>query len=796
MDERSRSGLEFAGILDVLQEGAVTPLGKERAGCLGPLEDVKHVREALAEAAEAQALLERGQEPLFAGVADIRPHLNQARVEGASLDPRSLWQIYETLQAARLLRAFFHREREAAPHLWDRASGLAPPEALCTMIREAITPEGEVSDAASPGLHRARSELRALREAIVAKLERMLASPTTQPALAEPIITVRNDRYVIPVKASAKGRIRGIVQDQSGSGLTIFLEPTPVVEMNNRLRMLLRREEEEVSKVLRSLTGEVGRNAERIGAVLERVGDLDLLIAKGRLAVRLRAAVPRVTEEPRLILRQARHPFLVRSTAPEQRPNKDGTEAEVGAVPIDLEVGGAFAVLVISGPNTGGKTVALKTAGLLTVMTLSGLPIPASPDSQVPCYRGVFADIGDEQSIAESLSTFSSHMSQIVKILARAGPETLILLDELGAGTDPSEGAALGIAILEALKQRGASVIATTHLEAVKAYAALTPGVEIASVEFDRECLTPRYSIRLGLPGQSYGLEIAGRLGLPGPILEKAREALPEGHHRSHSLIEALEVDRRQVDELRARLQEEVQRASTLKREAGELVVRLREGMSTLRHRAREEARQLLAELRQQGEELIRALREQGARPPEIRAFHQGLEALRGKVEATEAPPANGPRGGAEIQPGQWVNVAGTQQHGRVLTEVSGQGTVEVELKIGRVHLPVSALSVLSSPPPPRGEVPLFVERTQSVSSEINLVGCTVEEATRRLEKYLDGALVEGLRQVRVIHGKGTGVLRKAVHTYLTSHPLVEGFHLAEVNQGGSGATIAVLQGR
>jgi len=429
-------------------------------------------------------------------------------------------------------------------------------------------------------------------------------------------------------------------------------------------------------------------------------------------------------------------------------------------------------------------------------MTLSGLPIPASPDSQVPCYRAVFADIGDEQSIAESLSTFSSHMSQIVKILARAGPETLILLDELGAGTDPSEGAALGIAILEALRQRGASVIATTHLEVVKAYAALTPGVEIASVEFDRERLTPRYSIRLGLPGQSYGLEIAGRLGLPGPILEQAREALPEGHHKAHSLIEALEVDRRQVDELRARLQEEVQRTSILTREAEELVVRLREGMSTLRHRAREEARQLLAELRQQGEGLIRGLREQGARPPEVRAFYQGLEALRGKIEANEAPPANGPRGGAEIRPGQWVSVAGHEQHGRVLTEVSGQGTVEVELKVGRVHLPVSALSVLSSPPPPRGEVPLFVEKTQSVSPEINLVGCTVEEATRRLEKYLDGAFVEGVRQVRVIHGKGTGILRKAVHTYLASHPLVEGFHLAEVNQGGSGATIAVLQDR
>lgn len=799
MDDRTRTGLEFAGVLDFLEGAAVTPVGKGRASEVGPLETLPRVQEALAEAGEAKALLERGEEPSFDGVTDIRPHVNRARIEGASLDPRSLWHIYETLAATRRLRTFFQRERDAVPLLWNRARGLVVPERLCTVIGEAVTAEGEVADTASPELRKVRHELRDLRTAIVEKLERFLSSPSYQTALAEPIITLRNDRYVIPVKSSAKGKIRGIVQDQSGSGLTIFLEPSPVVEMNNRVRMLLRQEEEEVAKVLRSLTGEVRREADTVQALLELLGDLDHLMARGRLAVRLRAEIPRVTQDRRLILRGARHPFLVLDLAPRGlRGGDDAGEARgrprLAAVPIDLDVGGAFTALVITGPNTGGKTVALKTAGLLTLMTLSGLPIPASPDSQVPCYRDVFADIGDEQSIEQSLSTFSSHMGQVVKILAHAGPETLVLLDELGAGTDPSEGAALGIAILEALRERGTSVIATTHLEAVKAFAALTPGVENASVEFDVESLTPLYHIRVGLPGKSYGLEIAGRLGLPRRILEKARAVLPMGHQRTEGLLEALEASRRRVEDLRAQLQEEVYRASTLRREAEELVGRLRAAVKELTHRAQEEAKRFLAELRQQGEGLIRALRERGGQPEEVRAFHRAFEELRTSAEAVGIPAADGPRVDAGIEPGQWVTVAGLNREGRVLSPVSAQGTVEVELNVGRVHMPVAMLSPAAPPRRPGGEVPLFVERAQSISPEINVVGCTVDESTRRLEKYLDAAFLEGLGHVRVIHGKGTGMLRKGLHKFLKGHPLVERFHLADISEGGSGATVVALK--
>lgn len=794
MDDRTRTGLEFAGILDALQEAAITPLGKERASAVGPLESLERIEAALAEADEAKDLLLGGKEPPYGGVTDIRPHLQRARIAGASLDPRSLWHIRETLVAGRRLRTFFQEVKEAAPLLWKRASSLHTPEALCTAIEEAITPDGEVADAASPGLQGVRRELRALRAAIIAKLERYLRSPGYQSALAEPIVTVRNDRYVIPVKSAAKAKIRGIVQDQSGSGLTIFLEPNPVVAMNNQLRMLHRREEEEVAKVLRTLTAHVGREAKTVETLLELLGELDLCMAKGRLAVRLGAHRPRVTQDRRLILRQARHPFLVLGFDAVGHGEEGTTRS--AAVPIDMEVGGTFTVVVITGPNTGGKTVALKTAGLLTIMTLSGLLIPGSPDSQVPCYGAVFADIGDEQSIEQSLSTFSSHMSQVVKILAYAGDETLVLLDELGAGTDPSEGAALGIAILEALKEQGASVIATTHLDAVKSFAAITPGVENASVEFDVQRLTPEYQVRLGLPGKSYGLEIAGRLGLPQPVLEKARAFLPEGHRRTQAFLETLEVDRRQVDRLRAQFQEELRWVSSLRSEAEGLVARLRAGVKDLKRRVREEGREFLAELRQRGEALIGSLREQKARPEEIRGFRQGLEELRARVEVGETPPADGFQVDGEIGPGRWVTVAGLGRQGRVLTPVSQHGTVEVELHVGRVHLPISTLSPVPAPERPRGDTPIFVEKSQAISAEINLVGCTVEESTRRLEKYLDAAFVEGLRGVRVIHGKGTGTLRKGVHKFLTEHPLVEGFQLAEMSEGGSGATVVALRGR
>ena len=781
MDDRSLTSLEFDLIRDLVKGEAQTPLGKERAISLSHLGTREMVKQALQETGEAQGLLPRGEEPSLGGVSDIRSALTRAKVEGAYLEPHALWEIHETMTAARRLRIFFHQKREAIPLLWRRASRLLPPEPLLTLIRGAITPEGDVVDAASPGLYGVRRELQTLREAILAKLQRYLTTPAYQTALAEPIITIRNNRYVIPVKSSARTKIRGIVQDQSGSGLTLFLEPAPVVEMNNRLRILLRQEMEEVIKVLRRLTAAVRNETEQVQGTLEVLGDLDFIIAKARLAARLKAAIPEVSDGQRMILRQARHPFL------ELRG-----EGGAGVVPIDIEVGGDFTILVITGPNTGGKTVALKTVGLLALMTLSGLPLPASPDSEIPYYRAIFADIGDEQSIAQSLSTFSSHMSQIVKILEQAGPGTLVLLDELGAGTDPAEGGALGIAILEALRKQRASVIATTHLEAIKAFAALTPGMQNACVQFDLERLTPLYRVRLGLPGKSYGLEIAGRLGLSQSLLERARTFLTEGERKTQDLLETLEADRRQMEGLKAELEKEQERVRRLSRQLEQLWMALREEIKVLKRQAREEAKVLLMEIRREGERLLQDLRSREGR----RDFYQTLEELKGRLIEAEPAIADDPKGGCVIEAGQWVRIPGLNQEGLVLTPPSLQGMVEVQLKVGKVRLPITELLPVKSATGPRVPLPIFIERESKISPELSLIGCTVEEAKGRLEKYLDTAFLHGLQQVRIIHGKGTGVLRKGVHEFLKTSPLVEGFRLAEMSEGGSGATVVQLQSK
>jgi len=780
MDDRSLTSLEFHLLRDLVNGEAQTPLGKERILSLSPLGTREMVRQALRETGEAQDLLRRGEDPSLDGVSDIRPAFTRAKVEGAYLESQALWEVYETMMAARRLRVFFHRQREAAPLLWRRASRLLPPEALLTLIRETITPEGEVVDTASPGLHEVRRELQTLREAIVAKLERYLTSPAYQTAVAESIITIRNNRYVIPVKASARTKIRGIVQDQSGSGLTLFLEPAPVVEMNNRFRILLRQEMEEVIKVLRRLTAAVRNEMVPLEDTLEVLGDLDFFIAKARLAIRLNAAIPKVSDGQRMLLRQARHPFLALRAG------------GAGVVPIDIEVGRDFTTVVITGPNTGGKTVALKTVGLLTLMTLSGLPIPASPDSEIPYYRAIFADIGDEQSIAQNLSTFSSHMSQIVMILQQAGPEALVLLDELGAGTDPSEGGALGIAILEALREQRASVIATTHLEAIKAFAALTPGTQNASVEFDLERLTPLYRVRLGLPGKSYGLEIAGRLGLSPSLLTRARTFLTEGERKTQDLLETLEADRRQLEGLKADLEKERERVRRLSGQLEQLWSALAGEVKILRRQAREEAKALLMEIRREGERLLQDLRSREGR----RDFYQTLEELKGKCMEAEPAVADAPKGGGVIEPGQWVRIPGLNQEGRVLTPPSLQGMVEVQLKVGKVRLSVSELLPIKPAAEPPTPLPIFIEREAKISPEVSLIGCTVEEAKGRLAKYLDTAFFHGLRRVRIVHGKGTGVLRKGIHEFLKAHPLVEGFHLAEMREGGSGATIVQLQSK
>ncbi|MBI2081879.1 MAG: Smr/MutS family protein, partial [candidate division NC10 bacterium] len=559
---------------------------------------------------------------------------------------------------------------------------------------------------------------------------------------------------------------RGIVQDQSASGQTLFLEPEGVVEQNNRLRLLRQAEEREVRRVLTRLTGLVGTLADAIEETMQALAALDLLVARARLADRWQAARPALVADGRLLLRRARHPLLLEQAG--------GSDAAV--VPIDLEVGGRFRILVITGPNTGGKTVALKTAGLLVLMALAGLHIPASADSAIPVFDAVLADIGDEQSIAQSLSTFSSHIGQIGRILRQATPRSLVLLDELGAGTDPAEGAALGVALLEALLAQGAAAVATTHLEAVKAHAARTAGMENASVEFDLESLRPLYRLTLGVPGRSFALEIASRLGMPETILTRALAADRD----------AAEAARRQAEGMLAEAAETRERYQTLWSE-------LQREAASLRRKARADAEAAVAAVRREAEGLVERLRTVGADREAVKAFHRDLaEVGRGATEGIAPVPEASPV--PSLRPGQAVDLPGYRQRGTVLEEVAADGTVAIQLPVGKVRVPAAQVRLVA--PEAAAAAAPTVPAVEELPLELNLLGARVEEALSRAEQYLDDAFLAGAPRVRIVHGKGTGALRRAIADLLRAHPLVERFALADVTEGGSGVTVVELHRR
>jgi len=783
MDAHALKVLEFPAVLARLAREAATPLGREAAEALRPGTDPAAIADALDAVSEAREALLTTRLPMD-GVHDIREAVAAARIAGTWLDPVTLGEVASTLEAARRLRAAGATLKGSCPRLKAATQRLTPPADVLADLTRCLTPDGGIADEASAELKRLRKRVAAQREAILEALQGLLKGAAGQGALADRFVTLRNDRYVIPVTREGRGRIRGVVQDQSASGETLFLEPEAVVEENNRLRLLRKAEEREVRRILIRLTALVGREAGGIEAMLQALAALDLLLAKARLADRWKAARPALAADGRLILRGARHPLLL-----EQVPT-----AEAPVVPIDLEVGGRFRVLVITGPNTGGKTVALKTAGLLALMALAGLHIPASPDSAVPVFEAVFADIGDEQSIAQSLSTFSSHIGQIARILGEATGRSLVLLDELGAGTDPAEGAALGLAVLEALLRQGPAVIATTHLEAVKVHAARAAGMENASVEFDLETLRPLYRLSLGVPGRSFALEIASRLGVPGPIVDRAREILGPGALRASDLLADLASDQQAAASARREAEGLLAEAAEARERHQSLWSELQREAATLRRQARSDAEAAVAAARGEAERLVARLRDAGADREAIKAFQRDLADLAGRVTegvgpSPEASPA------PALMPGQAVLLPAYRQRGTVLEEVSADGTVAVQLPVGKVRVPASQVRPAVSEEEPAA-VAATLPAVGDLPLELNLVGERVEEAVRRAEQYLDDAFLAGATRVRIVHGKGTGALRRAIADLLRAHPLVERFCLAEANEGGSGATVVELQRR
>jgi DNA mismatch repair protein MutS2 len=718
------------------------------------------------------------------GIHDIRQEVGTARI-GRTLPGEDLFRIAECLQTAGEIHEFFKEFGADYPVLKERMDLLVVLPRIIQSIFSAIGPGGEVLDQASPKLHNLRTQARTLQNRVKDRLDSIVKSSDNQKYLQENIVTVRNGRYVIPVKQEYKSIFPGIVHDQSSSGATLFIEPMAVMEANNQLRQVEAEAEEEVFRILAQLSSQVGAAAQSIQINIEILKALDLIVAKARLSLEMDGIEPSLNHHGIIRLRGARHPLLTGDV-----------------VPIDLDLGDTFSTLVITGPNTGGKTVSLKTVGLLVLMAQSGMHVPAKAGTELSVFAGVFSDIGDEQSIEQSLSTFSSHMSQIVTILSNADSlNHLVLLDELGAGTDPAEGAALAMSILSILHQCGVRTIATTHYSELKAFAYNTPGVQNASVEFDIETLRPTYRLMIGTPGHSNAFAIASRLGLSAAVIDRAREILSPDHLRVEELIGQIVADKKKLEEdsriasqLRSRLEKE-------KVEYEKALIQIKNEREQVAKQAREEARTLVFETRREMEEIIQELRD--APPVEQRKIVNNVRyKLKSSLERLEDKPDPSTFGdsSAEFAVGDEVEVFQTGGTGVVIA-INGNeaqvqlGTMKVWISREKIrHRKSKNLKEKKKPTTvPSGVGNLGKEKVETISAELDLRGYTVEDALMEVDKYLDEAFLAGLAKVRLIHGKGTGALRSAIGEYLRKHPHVQKQRWGEDNEGGMGVTIVDL---
>jgi len=789
--------LEFGEILRRLSTHCNYSVAAARAREIGPSRDRKIVRYLLDVTAEATDFWTGFPEFTVGGARDIRSEAEKAD-KGGRLTPHELLQILDTLRAGREVKRTFTRMPDVGerfPNLLEFAESIDNFSPLETDLTRSIGPRGDVLDSASEELGRLRKAVRIAHNRLMDRLNSFVSGGRYGSALQENIITVRDGRYVIPVRSEARSLIRGIVHDTSASGHTLFVEPFDVVELNNRWREQQLAETHEIERILDMLSGKVGDQREAVERLIEAVAAIDLALAKARLASAMEANRPQLYEPEanagrqrdarghpthRVRLVNARHPLL--------------DPARV--VPISLELGDDFRVLLITGPNTGGKTVALKTVGLLTLMAQTGLFIPADDTSVTSVFSSVFVDIGDEQSIEQSLSTFSSHITNIVRMLDHVTPDSLVLLDEVGAGTDPQEGSALARSLMSDLLQRNALVMATTHYSEVKAFAYATPGVENASVEFDIATLSPTYRLMVGIPGRSNALSIATRLGMPPAIVEEARQLLDPGDGRTEQLIEQIRQRRDDITEQLRAAQQAEEEARSLRRRAAQSI---REA-DQIRRTAREEAiAEVEAELAT-AREAIRALersRTPTARPARA-ASSEAVEtaereirlAQRRKKTATATPVTQTRR---PLRSGDLVNIVSLDMKGEVLA-VDGN---EAEIQMGSLKLrqPVSDLERIGRARQDSGSRRATpAAAVESVPIEIDLRGYRAEEISPILDRYIHDAYLSGLPWVRIIHGKGTGALRQVVREELRGHPVVERSAAAGSNEGGEGATVAHLR--
>lgn len=778
--------LELGEVRERLARHTSFSASRALALALAPTGDLPEAQRRQDETTEALRLASLQPSLHFGGVHDVRPLLERASI-GSMLRPDELLEVSSTVLAARRWRHALLGLIDHLPTLHALSSlYLRDHSGLAESIQGAISASGEVLDSASPTLHRIRSELRGAHDRLVARLREIMSRSPFADAVQDPVVTQRAGRYVIPIRAEARTQVPAIVHDQSASGATLFVEPLAVVDMANRWRTLVVEEEREVERVLRALTRQVGDEADALAASVEGLAILDLAQAKGRLAEQMRATAPSLVGTPRrvgdpvLVLRRARHPLLLGEP-----------------VPVSLELGGELDTLLITGPNTGGKTVALKTAGLLTLMAQCGLHVPADDGSLIAVFRRVQADIGDEQSLQQSLSTFSSHVTRIVRMLGDADTCSLVLLDELGAGTDPQEGAALARALLDFLRGRGAYVIATTHYPELKAYAHLTERVQNASVEFDVETLSPTYRLMVGVPGRSNALAIAERLGMPDQILEGARRNLSPRTAEVEALLGEIAQEKADAELGRQRVELDRQAAQRLMREARKALQDAERKRREIWEQARAEADRELGELRREALRLRQELGRRGAGAPrETVEAVLSLPTIKAPPMPRVAPPEPEPAESAVVRVGAEVMVPRLGLPGRI-TSIR-DGSAEVEVMGRRVRLPLADLEgarranaadrrAAEPVPAPRVAV---ASPVGTITYQLDLRGLRRDEALERLEQYLEEAHGAGMPQARIVHGKGTGAIRQAVRETLRASRAVRRYEPEPDAHGGDGATL------
>ena len=789
MNQKSLRVLEFNKIIELLKSKASSSLGLKYIEELVPSSDFEEVKYMQQETSETQSILTKRGYVGLQGIHDIEDKVKRAGV-GASLDPGSLIMIADTLRAARTLRNSLSGSDEEDfnyPIIQSLSNGLYAYREIEDAIYNAIISELEISDNASSTLRDIRRRIVQKNQSIRSKLNSIISSTTYQKYLQDAIISVRGDRFVVPIKAEYRSQVAGIVHDQSSSGATLFIEPMSIVDMNNELRQLRLSEQEEIERILQELSAMVGEVSEDLISNQEILGRLDFAFAKGALALDMNASRPVFNTEGRIRIREGRHPLLDRKKV----------------VPISLTLGDTFDLLVITGPNTGGKTVSLKTVGLFTLMGQAGLHIPALDRSELAVFNQVYADIGDEQSIEQSLSTFSSHMTNVVSFLNHVDENSLVLFDELGAGTDPTEGAALAIAILSHLHNRGIRTMATTHYSELKVFALSTPGVENACCEFDVETLSPTYHLLIGIPGKSNAFAISEKLGLPDYIIQDAKTHLTEEDESFEDLLTDLEQSRKTIEKEREEVASYRREMERLKSELKNQQEKLDTQRDRIIREANARATDIVQEAKDFADETMKNFRKFGKASISASEMEKERERIRKQLSKTEnknrlekKKPSKAYKA-SDFHLGDSVKVLSMNLTGTVNSLPDAKGNLFVQMGILRSQVNISDLELIEEPLTVTAKQmrrtssgKMKMGKSMHVSPEINLLGKTVDEAVAELDKYLDDAYIAHLSPVRIVHGKGTGALRNGIHQYLRRQKHIKSFRLGAFGEGDAGVTI------